>query len=114
MNAKAILRANGAASLKQIKFPCYLKESKREIDALNLSTRSYSALRRAKIDTIEQLTRKAKEVSNLRGVGVKSQNEILEKLFIFQYGAIPQSKRRELIEQVIALSSGRKEDVDGS
>ena len=40
MNAKAILRANGAASLKQIKFPCYLKESKREIDALNLSINS--------------------------------------------------------------------------
>ena len=104
MSAKEILNDYGATRLKRIKFPCFLGESKMEIDSLELSTRSYSALRRAKINTIGELVSKAKDVKNLKGIGEKSQNEILEKLFIFQYRAIPQNKRADFINQVIKQS----------
>ena len=48
------------------------------IEELKLSLRVYNALKRAGIDTVEQI--KSCDISKVRGVGEKSYAEIVEKV----------------------------------
>jgi len=52
-----------------------------KIEELNLSPRDYNALKREGIDTVEQiLALKPNQLLCIRGVGVKSMYEILDKV----------------------------------
>lgn len=52
-----------------------------KIDELNLSVRTYNCLRRAKIDTVEQLTRMTDDdLLKLRNFGIKCLAEVREKI----------------------------------
>ena len=51
------------------------------IDELELSVRSYNCLKRAGINTVEELTSKtAEEIMKVRNLGKKSLEEVLGKL----------------------------------
>jgi DNA-directed RNA polymerase subunit alpha len=51
------------------------------IDELELSVRSYNCLKRAGINTVEELTNKTPdEMMKVRNLGKKSLDEVLEKL----------------------------------
>lgn len=52
-----------------------------KIDRLNLSVRAWNCLKRAGIDTVEQLrTKTTKDLQKIRGMGVKTIEEIRQKL----------------------------------
>jgi len=54
---------------------------KTTIEELNLSVRSYNCLKRARIDTVEELLQREKaELISIRNMGLKSFNEIIDKL----------------------------------
>lgn len=58
-----------------------LEKDETGIEILELSVRSYNVLKRASIDTIEQLQRKSdEELQQIRNLGVRQFNEIKEKL----------------------------------
>jgi DNA-directed RNA polymerase subunit alpha len=51
------------------------------IDDLELSVRSYNCLKRAGIDTVEDLTNKTEDdMAKVRNLGKKSLDEVIEKL----------------------------------
>ena len=56
-------------------------ESDLRIDELEISVRSYNCLKRAQIDTVEQLCAKtAEEMMKVRNLGRKSLEEVTQKL----------------------------------
>ena len=51
------------------------------IEEMELSVRSYNCLKRANINTVEDLTQKTREdMLKVRNLGLKSIDEVLEKL----------------------------------
>ncbi len=83
-------------------FPVYMTEKMEntDIDALELSVRSYNCLKRAGIFTIGDLCSKVQGSADLRKIrncGAKSVAEIMDHLFSYQYGLIrPEEKNRYL------------------
>ena len=93
------------------KFPIYLNEelSKTSVEMLELSTRSSNGLKRAGIHSIGQLCEKVssrKELNQIRNLGVKSANEIMDHLFAYQYNKLPDERKNEYIENVIRMNTG--------
>ena len=56
---------------------------KEEIEILNLKTRSFCALKRHAINTVEDLIKNVNNLSNIRGLGIASIVDITEKLRIY-------------------------------
>lgn len=59
-----------------------IKESvyKKKIEELDLSVRAYNCLRRAKMETIEDILDRQHELSHLRGCGANTVREIKNKI----------------------------------
>ncbi len=80
------------------------------IEALDLGVRAYNSLKRAGYATIGDLAEaiaEGTEISKIRNCGAKSCREIMEKLFLYQYSALPTERREEYIQEVMLLNAQR-------
>ena len=81
------------------------------LEALDLSQRAYNSLKRAGYSTIGELVEAIAggvEIGKIRNCGEKSRREIMEKLFLYQYNALPQEKREGYVKEVILLNASKK------
>ena len=84
------------------------KMSDTPIEALNLNVRAFNSLKRAGYSSIGQLTEAiagGMEISKIRNCGAKSCREIMEKLFLYQYNALPQDKKEGYVREVMLLNA---------
>ena len=79
------------------------------IDALEFSVRSNNSLRRAGIHTVGELveeccakpdTTSRKQLQRYRNLGRNSADEILIKLFYYQFSILPESRRKEYMRRI--------------
>ena len=94
-------------------FKIYLNSQMSEtpIESLELGVRAYNSLKRAGYSTIGELAEaiaSGTEVSKIRNCGTKSCREIMEKLFLYQYSALPKEKRVKYILEVVQMNAERK------
>ena len=94
-------------------FNIYLnsKMSETPIETLELGVRAYNSLKRAGYSTIGELAEaiaSGTEISKIRNCGTKSCREIMEKLFLYQYSALPQEKRAKYILEAVQMNADRK------
>ncbi len=91
-------------------FKIYLnsKMSETPIETLDLGVRAYNSLKRAGYSTIGELAEaiaSGTEINKIRNCGTKSCREIMEKLFLYQYSALPQEKRAKYILEVVQMNT---------
>ncbi|MCR5735494.1 MAG: hypothetical protein K6G22_12885 [Lachnospiraceae bacterium] len=82
-----------------------------DIEALDLSVRSFHSLKRAGLDTIGKLAESissGKELKHIKNCGTKSVREIMEHLFLFQYMSMRPDKRDEFLVETTILNEARK------
>ena len=94
-------------------FRIYLNNKMMEtpIESLDLSVRAYNSLKRAGYATIGELAEAiagGTEISRIRNCGTKSCKEIMEKMFLYQYSALPQEKRADYILEVVKLNAAKR------
>ncbi len=94
-------------------FNIYLnsKMSETPIETLELGVRAYNSLKRAGYSTIGELAEaiaSGTEISKIRNCGTKSCREIMEKLFLYQYSALPQEKRAKYILEVVQMNAAKQ------
>ena len=85
--------------------------SETPIEALDLGVRAYNSLKRAGFGTIGDLAEAiagGTEISKIRNCGSKSCREIMEKLFLYQYSALPQEKRAKYILEVVQMNADKQ------
>ena len=85
--------------------------SETPIESLELGVRAYNSLKRAGYSTIGELAEaiaSGTEISKIRNCGTKSCREIMEKLFLYQYSALPKEKRAGYILEVVQMNAERK------
>ena len=102
----AIKRKRGG----KLRFPIYINKSLMEtdIEALDLSMRSGNCLHRAGYRTIGEVVEgieSSEDLKRIRNCGAKSADEIMEKLFCYQYSLIDNSKKVSYINRVLELNS---------
>ena len=95
-------------------FNIYLnsKMSETPIEALDLSPRAFNSLKRAGYGTVGNLAEAiagGTSISKIRNCGIKSCREIMEKLFLYQYSALPQEKRADYILEVVQMNAAKQE-----
>ena len=91
------------------KFPVYLRERYKtvDIDALELSVRSQNCLRRAGFLTVYDLMsgiRSMEDLKKIRNCGTKSVQEIMERLFVYQYNILKPERRESFLRHVIEMN----------
>lgn len=91
------------------KFPMYLTEKMEEqsIEVLDLTQRSNNCLRRTGINTIGELCdriRTSSDLKHIRNCGDRSVAEIMDKLFLYQYEHLSESRKVKFIKEVISLN----------
>ncbi len=77
------------------------------IDNLELGVRSYHSLKRADLNTIGDIAEAVSEgmaLSQIRNCGAKSIREIQERLFLFQYYSLKESRREAYLKEVVELN----------
>ena len=94
-------------------FNIYLNSrmSETPIEALDLGVRAYNSLKRAGFSTVGELAEaiaSGTEISKIRNCGSKSCREIMEKLFLYQYSALPQEKKEKYILEVVQLNAAKQ------
>ena len=95
---------------KSLKFNIYMSEklSNTDIEALELSVRSFNCLKRAGIMTIGDLCNKihsSSELKAIRNCGNTSVTEIMDKLFYYHLMQLPDKRQEQYIDEVIKLNS---------
>ena len=93
----------------KLRFPIYINDVLRhtDLEMLDLSMRSKNCLHRAGYQTIGELVEgieSSEDLKRIRNCGAKSVDEIMDKLFCYQYSLIEQSKRLKYINRVIELN----------
>ncbi len=93
----------------RFRFPFYMtdKIAATDIEALELSVRSYNCLKRMGYNTIGSLVRNVQgyaDLKKIRNCGRKSIDVILEKLFCYQYSLIAPEKRGGYIAKLKELN----------
>lgn len=93
----------------RLRFPIYINEKLKETDleALDLSVRSSNCLHRAGFHTIGELLESIESMDDLkriRNCGAKSVNEIMEKLFCYQYCQLDSGQKKKYIYRVLELN----------
>lgn len=93
----------------KLRFPIYMNEKLKttEIDALDLSARSSNCLHRAGYEMIGELVEaieSSEDLRKIRNCGTKSIDEIMEKLFCYQYNQLDMSQKMKYIKRVIELN----------
>ena len=87
------------------------KAAEAPIEALDLGVRAYNSLKRAGYSTIGELAQAiadGTEIAKIRNCGAKSCREIMEKLFLYQYSALPQEKRAKYILEVVQMNAAKQ------
>ena len=93
----------------RIKFLLHLTPSMSEVsrEALELSVRGYNCLKRARINTIGELAKAIElgaELNKIRGCGKSTIQEIMMRLFLFQYNKYGDKKRESYLLETLALN----------
>lgn len=94
-------------------FRMYMTQAMSEsgIESLELSVRAYNCLKRAGYSTIGQLAEAiaaGTNISRLRSCGAKTSEEIMVKLFLYQYEMLKPEKREAYLRETIRLNYERK------
>lgn len=78
------------------------------IDELNLSVRSYNALKRAGISTISDLIVRLNDgkVKNVRNLGTKSFSEIQTKILAYGFEQLSEVEKSEFFARLIESNAG--------
>lgn len=97
----------------KLKFPIYISEKLRttELEALELSVRSSNCLHRAGFKTIGELVEAidgSEDLKKIRNCGSKSVDEIMEKLFCYQYYQLEATQKMKYINSVLDLNNARR------
>ena len=83
------------------------------IDSLELSVRSNNSLKRAGYGTIGQLAEavagEADVLQRIRSCGKKSAEEIMVRLFVYQYYTLPEDRREAYLRETLLLNLERKQ-----
>jgi len=92
------------------KFPMYLNKTAKETDLefLDLSIRSKHALMRAGYRTIADIMQGisgSSDLRRIRGCGTTSVEEIMEKLFVYQYVSLSPNGRKTFLNDVLKMNS---------
>lgn len=90
-------------------FPLYMTESMADtgIESLELGVRSYNCLKRAGYHTIGQLATAiiaGEELKKIRNCGAKSVQEIMERLFLYQYNTLKPERRDHFLRHVVEMN----------
>ena len=90
----------------KLRFPIYITDELRntEIEALELSVRSSNCLHRAGYSTIGEVVESINgydDLKKIRNCGAKSVDEIMEKLFCYQYCSLEPKQRMKYILKVL-------------
>lgn len=93
----------------KLRFPIYINAALNhaDLEVLDLSMRSSNCLHRAGYQTVGELVEgieSSEDLKKIRNCGAKSVDEIMDKLFCYQYSLIEQSKRQKYINRVIELN----------
>ena len=93
----------------KFRFPIYINEALRtaDLELLDLSVRSGNCLHRAGYCTIGELVEainSSEDLKKIRCCGTKSVDEIMEKLFCYQYRQLGQEKKVKYIHRVLELN----------
>ena len=94
-------------------FPLYMTESMENtgIESLELGVRSYNCLKRAGYHTIGQLAAAiiaGEELKKIRNCGAKSVQEIMERLFLYQYNILKPERRDHFLRHVVEMNLKQK------
>ena len=94
---------------KQLKYYIHLTEemARTTIEALDLSQRAHNCMMRAGFNTVGDICEAVaagKSLMSLRNCGTKSVHEIQEKLFLFQYSSLSETKREAFLAEVVRLN----------
>lgn len=109
-----ISQKNGSKFL----FPVYMTEklADTEIDALELSVRSYNCLKRAGIHTIGALCERVHESGDLKSIrncGKTSIAEIMDNLFAYHYSLLTPDRQETYLTKVIVKNERYKYGREG-
>lgn len=107
--AKVLLAEYQRCGKHTVKFPVYINEttSNTDIEALDLSPRSYNSLKRAGIESVGELMESIDTTQDLlrhRNLGQKSAVEIMYRIYLYQYRILNQERRIRFLNQVIELN----------
>ena len=100
---------------KKFYFDMILNESQRNADimTLDLSVRAYNCLKRAGYNTIGQIIDRCpdsgeesskKQLLRLRNLGKGTADEILVKLFFYQFSVLPEERRDAYMKRVLEMN----------
>lgn len=89
-----------------VKFPIKENESilNAPINALSLSVRSSNALQRNGIRTVGDLLYKLELLDKIRGLGVKSKQDVLYGLCAYQYVSLEPKEKQKYLSRLIELN----------
>lgn len=88
-------------------------QCKQEIMTLDLSQRAYNCLRRAGINTVGQILDRfhdsgdqssKRQLQQLKNLGKGTADEILIKLFFYQFSVLPEEKRSSYMKRVLEMN----------
>lgn len=88
-------------------------QCKQEIMTLDLSQRAYNCLRRAGVNTVGQILDRfhdtgdqssKKQLQQLKNLGKGTADEILMKLFFYQFSVLPEEKRSSYMKRVLEMN----------
>ena len=91
------------------RFPMYVNRKMEEtgIEALELSVRAYNCLKRAGYSSVAQLAEGISgtaDLKRIRNCGTKSVEEIMERLFLFQYNELKPERRAAFLQRIIRMN----------
>ena len=95
----------------RLRFPMYINEKMKatDLEALELSVRSEHCLHRANYKTIGDLVEGIncrEDLKKIRNCGDKSVDEIMDKLFCYQYEQLSGQRKARFIVRLVELNVG--------
>ena len=114
---KEIMKTVGAEVNEKHGGKCYFNMHMTEqmydsnIEALDLSVRSYNCLKRGgydKIGILSEYISGGNELKRIRNCGAKSVREIMEHLFVYQYYSLRPERREEYLRETVELNRRKR------
>lgn len=90
------------------------EQMKQDVEVLDLSPRAYHCLKRSGFNSIgnlingvytKQTETSKRQLLKLNNLGIKTADEILIKLFYYQFNVLPDSQKREYMLEVAASNN---------
>lgn len=93
----------------KIRLPFSKSDISCDIENLNLSVRSYNALKRAQISTIENLIDALNngDIRKIRNLGAKSFREIQTKILVYGFEKLSENEKQKFYFDLIVLNRER-------